>query len=73
MTRILVAKVPMERFEALRLVLKQGFNNSTPDLRELAGLNTPLFPAPPRPALPTFIMSSGVDKLTPEERAALPF
>jgi hypothetical protein len=59
------------RREALRLVLS---GEGTPLLRHIAGMNAPIQRQPPGPALQTMApFSSGIEKLTPEERAALPF
>ncbi|MBB6580063.1 hypothetical protein HNP33_004189 [Comamonas odontotermitis] len=60
------------RVEALSLVLKQGVKNSSPALKQLAGMYVRHQPLR-RPLLKTFTFSSGIDRLTSAERAALPF
>ena len=58
------------RQEALRAVLQQG--DKSPAMRHIAGLFE-MRRKPPAPALRTFTFSSGIDTLTAEQRAALPF
>ncbi|MGF6212388.1 hypothetical protein ABIE32_002259 [Comamonas sp. 4034] len=60
------------RIEALRLVIGQGVAKSSPALKHLAGLYVRHQPVR-RPLLETITFSSGVDQLSTEERAALPF
>lgn len=60
------------RVEALRLVLKQGVESSSPELKHLAGMYVRHQPMR-RPLLETITFSSGVDQLSAEERAAMPF
>ena len=58
------------RQEALRAVLQQG--DKSPAMRHIAGLFE-MRRKPPAPMLRTFTMSSGLEELTAEQRAALPF
>lgn len=60
------------RVEALRLVIGQGVAKSSHALKQLAGLHVRYHPMR-RPLLETLTFSSGVDQLSPEERAAMPF
>lgn len=62
------------RLEALCLVLRQGIDNSSQELKHLAGLDVRLprmTPPPPFHGAATY--ASGVDQLMPAERAGLPF
>lgn len=59
------------RQEALRAVLRDG--DQCPDVRHLAGLDRTTHRQPPAPMPSTFTFTSGIDELTPAERAALPF
>lgn len=61
------------RAEALRKVMRGGIANATPQLLNLAGFNRPVMRAPARPAMEAIMLSSGVEKLSAKERAALPF
>ena len=61
------------RAEALREVMRGGIANATPQLLNMAGCNRPVMPAPARPALQGITLSSGIEQLTVQERAALPF
>lgn len=61
------------RMEALRLVLKQGVSNSSPQLKQLAGMCDRFAQRPSKPLNGTMTMTSGIDKLSPMARAALPF
>ena len=58
------------RQEALRAVLKHG--DKSPAMRDLAGLRE-IRRAPPSPIAGVLRIQSGIDQLTPEQRAALPF
>lgn len=58
------------RQEALRAVLK---GDKSPELRHMAGMAKATQRQPPAKVLETFTFSSGIEKLTPAERAALPF
>lgn len=61
------------RTEALREVMRGGIANATPDLLNLAGCNRPVMPKPGAQSLPGIMLSSGIDQLTSQDRAALPF
>lgn len=61
------------RSEALRLVLQQGTGNSSPELRQMAGMTRQHPPQPPHPRHGSVTFSSGIEQLSPQERAALPF
>lgn len=61
------------RTEALREVMRGGIDNAAPDLLNLAGCNRPVMPKPAAPALQGIMLSSGIEQLTAQERAALPF
>lgn len=61
------------RAEALREVMRGGIANATPELMNLAGCNRPVMPKPAAPALQGIMLSSGIEQLTAQERAALPF
>lgn len=61
------------RVEALRAVMRRGIENSSPEMLHLAGFNRPPIPRAPSAPLATVTFTSGVDKLSPRERAALPF
>lgn len=58
------------RQEALRAVLK---GDASQEMRQLAGMAKTFQRQPPEKAPETFALTSGIDQLTPEERAALPF
>lgn len=60
------------RVEALRLVIGQGVAKSSPALKHLAGMHVRHQPMR-RPLLETITFSSGIDQLSAEERAAMPF
>lgn len=61
------------RAEALREVMRGGIANATPELLNLAGCNRPVMPKPAAPAMLGIMLSSGIEQLTAQERAALPF
>lgn len=61
------------RAEALREVMRGGISNATPELMNLAGCNRPVMRQPAAPALLGIMLSSGIEQLTAQERAALPF
>lgn len=61
------------RAEALREVMRGGIANATPELINLAGFNRPVMHKPAAPALPGMALSSGIEKMSAQERAALPF
>lgn len=58
------------RREALRLVLS---GERSQLLRHIAAMDKPIRQQPPGPMPETFTFSSEIEKLTPAERAALPF
>lgn len=61
------------RAEALREVMRGGIDNAAPELLNLAGFNRPVMPHPAAPALQGIMLSSGVEKMSANERATLPF
>lgn len=61
------------RIEALREVMRNGISNATPELMNLAGCNRPVMPKPAALALQGIMLSSGIDQMSTNERAALPF
>lgn len=61
------------RSEALREVMRNGIAIASPELLNLAGCNRPVIPQPAAAALPGIMLSSGIEQLTAQERAALPF
>lgn len=61
------------RAEALREVMRDGIANATPELLNLAGFNRPVMRKPASQSLPGIMLSSGIEQLTSQERAALPF
>ncbi|MDL5036809.1 hypothetical protein QRD40_10670 [Comamonas sp. Y6] len=59
---------------ALRLVLSQGVNNSSPELRQLAGLTGKKMPRrPPAPDHGSVTFESDIEQLPKHERVTLPF
>lgn len=70
MSQIRARQLP-GRQEALRLAM--GKADAPPLMRHIANLDKALQRQPPRPMPETFTASSGLDQLTAEERAALPF
>lgn len=61
------------RAEALREVMRNGIENATPGMLQLAGFNRPVTRATAAPELQGIMLSSGINQLTAQERAALPF
>ena len=61
------------RIEALRAVLHNGVNNSTPEMLHVAGFGRPIVQRPPGPELGRITLASGFEKLSQQELAALPF
>lgn len=61
------------RAEALREVMRNGIANASPEILNLAGCNRPVMRKPRAPALPGIMMSSGIEKMSAKERAALQF
>lgn len=61
------------RTEALREVMRGGIANATPELLNIAGCNRPVIRNPAAPTLQGIMLSSGIEQLTAQERAALPF
>jgi len=61
------------RSEALRLVLTDPNSAHDERLRHIARMDRSTQRKPPQEPSSTFTFSSGVDELTPEARALLPF
>lgn len=61
------------RVEALREVMRGGIANASPEVLNFAGCNRPVMRKPATPALDGLMLSSGIEQLTAQERAALPF
>ena len=60
------------RIEALNHVLRTGISNASPDMLRIAGMGRTAQRKPT--AMPqTFTFSAGLEQLTQEQRAALPF
>ena len=61
------------RVEALRLVIRQGAENSSPELRHLAGLDARFSPKPTTSIGRTVSFSNSAEFLSPLERDELSF
>lgn len=61
------------RREALNEVVRQGVANASPELKRLAGMSRKFGPQPRETHVPTHTFTSGIEKLSREERDALPF
>lgn len=61
------------RLEALNEVIRQGVDNASPELKRLAGLGKVFPPRPKDTPIQTHSFTSGMEKLSREERDALPF
>ena len=60
------------RLEALNHVLRTGISNASPDMLRISGMGRTAQRKPT--AMPqTFTFSAGLEQLTQEQRAALPF
>ena len=60
------------RTEAINHVLRTGISNASPDMLRIAGMGRTAQRKPT--AMPqTFTFSAGLEQLTQEQRAALPF
>jgi hypothetical protein len=60
------------RIEALNHVLRIGTSNASPDMLRIAGMGRTA-QRKPSSTPQTFTFSAGLEQLTPEQRAALPF
>lgn len=75
-SRIEVRMTPRQipgRIEALRLAMRQGFDNSPADLLQLAGIGQDKQPRPATHAIPGIAFTRGASGLSLADEASLPF